>query len=206
MKIYDAAGPNPKKLRVYLVEKGLSLPTEFLNIASGENRASDFLRKNPMGRLPVLELDDGTYLPESLAIIEYLEELYPKPVMIGDTPLERARVRALERLAELGVMFRVSTIFLNTHPFVNNSALAGRLKQSPDAAAYSRWYLEQALEVLDQALSSREFVAGDHPTIADCTLFAALDFAEMTQISLGGSYANVSRWHAAFKKRPSAVA
>src|SRR5712692_9124803 len=112
MKIYDFVGaPNPKKLRVYLAEKGIKVPVESVNIVTGENRAPEFLKKNPLGGLPVLELDDGTYLPESLAIIEYFEELHPNPPMIGTSPLERARVRALERIADLGVLGRVATIF-----------------------------------------------------------------------------------------------
>ncbi|MGH7822616.1 MAG: glutathione S-transferase family protein [Candidatus Binatia bacterium] len=206
MKIYDSAGPNPKKLRVYLAEKRLSIPLEFVDILSGENRTPEFLRKNPSGRVPVLELDDGTCLPESLAIMEYLEELHPEPPMIGTTPLERARVRALERLAELGVMFRVSTIFLNTSPVVTKSAMAGRLKQSPEAADYARWYLDSALAVLDTTIAQRPFVAGDRPTIADCTLFAALDFAVSVRIPFGSSFPNVLRWYETFGSRPSARA
>src|ERR1700756_3766189 len=105
MKVYDFVGaPNPKKLRVYLAEKGLALPTEQVNIMTGDTRKPEFLKKNPLGGLPVLELDDGKHLTESLAIIEYLEELHPEPPMIGKTPGERARVRELERIAELGVM------------------------------------------------------------------------------------------------------
>ena len=131
MKIYDFVGaPNPKKLRVYLAEKGITIPCEQVNIVSGENRQPPFLKKNPLGGLPVLELDDGTCLTESLAIMQYLEELHPTPPMIGTTPLERARVREMERIVEFGVMSRVATVFQNTHPF-----MANRLKQSPDAAA-----------------------------------------------------------------------
>ena len=205
MKVYDSAGPQSEEA-LYLAEKHLSIPLEFVDILSGQNRAPEFLRRNPLGRLPVLELDDGTCLPESLAIMEYLEELHPRPPMIGTTPLERAQVRALERLVELGVMFRVSTIFLNTSPLVNRSAMAGRLKQSPEAADYSRWYLDSALTVLDAKIGQRPFVAGDCPTIADCTLFAALDFAESAQVLFGTSFPNVSRWYEKFKLRPSAKA
>jgi glutathione S-transferase len=138
--------------------------------------------------------------------MEYLDELHPEPPMIGTTPLERAQVRALERVAELGVLFRVSTIFLNTSPVVNRSAMAGRLKQSPEAAEYSRWYLDAALTVLDAKIGQRPFVAGDRPTIADCTLFAALEFAEATHIPFGTSLPNVRRWFEQFKLRPSAKA
>jgi glutathione S-transferase len=202
MKIYDFVGaPNPKKLRVYLAEKGLKVPVESVNIVTGENRSPEFLKKNPLGGLPVLELDDGTHLTESLAIIEYFEELHPNPPMIGTTPLERARVRALERIAELGVLTRVATIFQNTSPF-----MAGRIKQSADAAETARGLLANSLKALDAHIGKRPFVAGERPTIADCTLLAALEFAEFAQVPIDPSYTNVARWYATFKQRPSAQA
>jgi glutathione S-transferase len=202
MKLYDFAGaPNPKKLRVYLAEKGIKVPIEPVDIMSQQNRTPEFLKKNPLGGLPVLELDDGSYLTESLAIIEYFEELNPNPPMIGATPLERARVRALERIAELGVLSNVATIFQNTSPF-----MAGRLKQSADAAANARTRLAGNLKALDNAIGSRPFVAGERPTIADCTLCAALGFAEFAGVPLDASLKNVTRWYDAYKQRPAAGA
>lgn len=202
MKLYDFAGaPNPRKVRVYLAEKGIQVPTEQVNLFSGDNRTPDFLRKNPMGGLPVLELDDGSHLPESLAIIEYFEELHPNPPMIGATPLERARVRALERVCEFNILARVGTIFQNTSPF-----FAGRLKQSPEAAENALNQLNANLAVLDSKIGSKEFVAGDRPTIADCTLLAGVGFAEFAQVPIDAKYGNVHRWYESFKKRPSAAA
>lgn len=202
MKIYDFTGaPNPKKLRVYLAEKGITVPMQQVNIIGGETRSPEFLEKNPLGGLPVLELDDGTYLTESLAIIEYFEDLHPNPPMIGTTPLGRARVRALERIAELNVLLRVATIFQNTHPF-----MAGRIKQSAETAETARTQLAAGLKVLDGYIGQHRFVAGERPTIADCTLLAALDFAEFAQVAIDGSCTNVLRWHKAFRERPSAQA
>jgi glutathione S-transferase len=202
MKLHDYAGaPNPKRVRVYLAEKGLKIPTEQVDILSGKNRSPEFLAKNPMGGLPVLELDDGTYLAESLAIMEYFEDLHPTPPMIGTTPLERARVRALERICELSVMGRVAQVFQNTHPF-----MAGRMKQSADAAENGRNFLSQSVKVLDGMIGSNAFVAGAKPTIADCTLLAALQFAEFAQIPIEPSCKNVARWYESFKQRPSAAA
>jgi glutathione S-transferase len=202
MKLHEFPGaPNPKKVRVYLAEKGIDVPSVTVNIVAGENRQPEFLKKNPMGGLPVLELDDGTYLPESLAIIEYFEELHPSPPMIGTTPLERARVRALERLCELSVLGRIAVVFQNTHPL-----FASRLKQSADAADSARTALAANLKVLDEKIGSKPFVAGDKPTIADCTLIAALQFAEFGQIPIDASLKNVHRWYESFKKRPSAAA
>ena len=202
MKIYDFVGaPNPKKLRVYLAEKGLSIPSEQVNIVSGENRTPEFQKKNPLSGLPVLELDDGTHLTESLVIMNYLEDLHPSPSMVGTNPNERARVRELERICELGVLSSVAQIFQNSHPF-----MAGRLKQSPDAAENARNRLASNLKVVDGKIGDRPFVAGSRPSIADCTLFAALEFAEFAQVPLDPSFKNVNRWYAGFKERPSAQA
>jgi glutathione S-transferase len=202
MKVYDFVGaPNPKKLRLYLAEKGITIPVVPVNIVTGENRTPEFLRKNPLGGLPVLELDDGSHLTESLTIIEYLEELNPAPPMIGTPPLERARVRELERIAELGVLNSVAVYFQNTHPF-----MAGRLRQSPDTAENAKARLATTLKVLDAAMAGKPFVAGQRPTIADCTLFAALEFAEFAQAPVEGSVKNVLGWYERFKQRPSASA
>jgi glutathione S-transferase len=203
MKVYDFSGaPNPKKLRVYLAEKGLQIPMESVDILSGQNRTPEFLgKKNPLGGLPVLELDDGSCLTESLAIMEYLEDLHPTPSLLGTTPLERARVREAERICELGVLSNVGTIFQNTSPF-----FAQRVKQSTEAADNARGRLGNALNVLDARLATRAFVAGDTPTIADCTLLAALDFAAFAGVEIDPSLRNVHRWYQDFKQRPSASA
>src|SRR5262249_27934523 len=203
MKVYDFAGaPNPKKLRVYLSEKGLQIPMEQVDILTGQNRTPESLaKKNPLGGLPVLELDDGSHLTESLAIMEYLEELHPDPPMLGTTALDRARVREAERICELGVLGNVGTIFQNTHPF-----FAQRVKQSPGAADSARVRLNNALKVLDAQLGMRKFVAGDAPSIADCTLIAALDFATFAGIEIDPAYRNVHRWLGDWKQRPSASA
>jgi len=202
MKVYDFVGaPNPKKLRVYLAEKGLRIPFEPVNIVTGDNRKPEFVKKNPMAGLPVLELDDGSCLTESLAIMEYLEELHPTPAMIGTTPRERARVRELERIAELAILSSVGQYFQHTHPF-----MASRVKQSPEAAENAKTRLAGSLKVLAAAIGSKPFVAGERPTIADCTLFAALEFAEFTQLPIDPGCRNVARWYAAFKERPSASA
>jgi len=202
MKLYEFPGaPNPKKVRVYLKEKGIEVPSATVNIIAGENRQPEFLKKNPMGGLPVLELDDGSYLPESLAIIEYFEELHPNPPMIGTTPVERARVRSIERLCELSVLGRIAGIFQNTSPL-----FAVRIKQSADAAESAKSALATNLKILDDKIGSHTFVAGDKPTIADCTLLAAMQFAEFAQVAIDPGCKNVHRWYESFKQRPSAQA
>jgi glutathione S-transferase len=151
--------------------------------------------------VPVLELDDGSYLTESLAIIEYFEELYPEPPMIGRSPLERARTRELERIAEVGVLSGIAGVFQNTHPM-----FAGRIKQSPEAAEASRGRCMTALRVLDGRIGDQPFVAGQAPSIADCTLLAALDFASFANVAVPAEFGNVQRWVTEFRKRPSAKA
>jgi len=200
MKLYVfPMAPNPRRLLVYLGEKGLQIPREDVDIMSQKNRTPEFLKKNPLGGLPVLELDDGSHLTESLAIMEYLEELHPKPPMLGTTPLERARVRELERICELGVLSSVGAIFQHTSPF-----FAGRVKQSADAAENARTRLGVNLKVLDARIGGGPFVAGERPSIADCTLLAALDFANFAGVPLDPTNKNVVRWYAGFKERPSA--
>ncbi len=201
MRIYDFYfAPNPRKLRVYLAEKGLSIPMEQVDLTKGEHRTPEFLSKNPMGSLPVLELDDGSHLTESLAIIEYFEELYPDPPMIGTEPLERARVRELERLAETSVFNRIARIFFNTSPVFASA------QQIPAAAEQAVAGLPNALRILDEAVGERPFVAGDRPTIADCTLFAAFEHAKLANVVIDPCHKNLMRWYAAFQQRPSAKA
>ena len=202
MKLHVFAGaPNPKKVLVYCAEKGINVPSETVDILTGQNRQPEFLRKNPLGGLPVLELDDGSCLTESLAIMEYLEELHPNPPMLGTTPLERARVREIERICDLGVLLAVGTYFQNSHPF-----FAARVKQSPDAAETARTRFGTVCKVLDAKIGNSKFVAGDKPTIADCTLLAALNFAEFAGLTLDPACKNLTRWYEDFKKRPSANA
>jgi glutathione S-transferase len=201
MKLYHFTfAPNPRKVRVYLAEKGLTMPMQDVDITKGENRTPEFLAKNPMGSLPVLELDDGSYLTESLAIIHYLEELHPDPPMIGTDPLERARVRELERLAEASIFNRVARIFFNSSQFFPKE------QQVPAAAEQARAGLPNALSIMDARIGSNPFVAGDRPTIADCTLFAAFEHAKLAKVAIDERYANLTRWYRAFSERPSARA
>ena len=204
MKIYDFRGaPNPKKLRIYLAEKGIEVPFEEVSIPDGATRRPEFLAKNPLGGLPVLELDDGTCYAESLAIIEYFEELHPEPPMIGTTPQERLKVRGIERVCELGVLMQVGAILQNSHPF-----FASRVsKQSTDVVERSRRFLNNSLKYLDAQIGDHEFAAGDRPTVADCTLGASFYFAHIMGSPVDLSdYANIARWYESFRQRPSAKA
>ncbi len=200
MKLYDFPfAPNPRKLRVYLAEKGIEVPLVQVNIVKGEQRTPEFLAKNPLGKLPVLELDDGTLLTESLAIIHYFEELYPEPPMIGVTPLERAQVRRLEQIAYNSVLSQVARCF-----HASKALLPGATPNAAIADA-ARAELPQPLALLNHEIGDRPFVAGDRPSIADCTLFATFKLAEMAEIDLAPG-SNLARWYEAFSQRPSAAA
>ncbi|MEE9279235.1 MAG: glutathione S-transferase family protein [Myxococcota bacterium] len=204
MKLYMfQVAPNPTKVRLYIAEKAeggakIELEQVSLNLPKGEQRSPEQLARNPFGKLPVLELDDGTCLIESLTIIEYLEELHPDPPMVGADPRERARVRELERIAELGVLWPVGRIVHAT-----NSPLG--LPPVPEVAALFRDLLPDALRYLNERLADgRPFVAGEHPTIADCTLAASLQFARFGNVEIDPAFANLARWDQAYRERPAA--
>lgn len=201
MKIHDFPfAPNPRKLRTYVAEKGLEIPYVIVNLAHGEQNEEAFLEKNPFGAVPVLELDDGSFLSESLVIIEYLEELHPEPPMIGRTPVERARTRRLERIAETGVLNKAAQ-------YVHGSKSPLGRPPNPAVASEALELMQKPLGVLDAELAKHAFVAGEAPTIADCTLFAACEFATFAELdvpAVGPGYGNLRRWLEAFRKRPSA--
>jgi glutathione S-transferase len=198
MKLYYfPIAPNPTKVRIYLAEKGIEIEQVLVDLVKGEQKSPEHLARNPFGSLPVLEFDDGTHLTESLAIIELFEELHPDPPMIGSDPFERARVRRLERIADLGVLIPVARIIHATR-----SPLG--LPPVPEIAEAARRQLPKAIEVLDAALGDQPFLAGERPTIADCTLFAAFGFARFGEVEIDPAYRNLARWSADFGQRPSA--
>jgi glutathione S-transferase len=202
MKIYDfAQAPNPRKVRVYLAEKGIQVPLQTVDLGKGEQRSPEFLKINPLGVVPVLELDDGTRIPESLAIIEYFEELYPDPPLIGTDAVSRALVRGYERRCEQGVLAQAATIFQHTNPF-----FAGRVDQTPKVAEIARKNLTARLAWLNDELKNREWLAGDRISIADITLLIGVGWAKVAKYELDPAWTNVIRWYDTMKARPSAKA
>ncbi len=195
--------PNPTRVRLFLAEKiagGASIELEevTVNLREGEQKRPEHLARNAFGKLPVLELDDGTLLLESLPIIEYLEEIHPEPCLVGRNAAERARVRSLERVAEQGVLRPVACIVHAT-----NSPLG--LPPDPAVADYFRRQMPASLQYLDDRLGDgRRFVAGDTPTIADCTLQAGMQFARFGKVEIDPQYQNLARWDREFRDRASA--
>lgn len=203
MKLYVfLIAPNPTRVRLYLAEKraaggGLELEEVMVDLRAGEQKRPEHLARNPLGRLPVLELPDGSYLTESLAIIEYLEDMAPEPPLIGGTPERRARVRELERIAETAVLVPIARIVHATR-----SPLG--LPPSPEVAAWARSVLPEGLGRLDDVLADgRPFLAGDAPTVADCTLAAALQFGRFGGVERP-AYANLDAWDERYRARPAA--
>lgn len=189
MKILDfAAAPNPLKLRLYCAEKGLAIPFEHIDLKKGEHKSPAFLKKNPLGTVPILALDNGTYLIESLVIMEYLEELYPEPCMIGRTPLERAYTRQAERFIEWRIFYNVIQVFFHTSAFFSDR------QQVPEIAEAAKVRLLPALEYIDSLLNKTDFIVANKPTIADCTLFAAFIHAKRIGIDLSDKCRNIRRW------------
>jgi glutathione S-transferase len=202
VKLYDSKlAPNPRRVRVFLAEKGIEVPTVEVDIGKAENRAPEFLARNPMGALPLLELDDGTLLAESVAICRYFEEIQPEPPLLGIDARDRALVEMWQRRMEFEVLLPIAQTFRNTHDFFK-----GRITQVPDYGEACRAVAEQRLEWLDGELSDREFIAGDRFTIADITGMTGIDFGAVTGIRIQPDQKNLGRWHAAVASRPSAKA
>jgi glutathione S-transferase len=195
--------PNPTRLRLYLAEKrqaGAELDVEevSVNLRQQEQHSAEHLKRNPLAKLPVLEIEDGVNLTESLAIIEYLEERVPDPPMIGDTPLARARTRELERIIEIGVLRPIAEI-------VHATASPLGLPPNPAVAEHFRAALPPNLAIVEERLrDGRPLLMGDRPSIADCTLAAALQFGRMAKVVLDPEYENIARWDLAFRERLSA--
>lgn len=189
MRLYHfPPAPNPARVLFYLREKGIDwIELVLIDLTRGEHRSAAHLARHPGGAVPVLELDDGTMLTESLAIIEYLEELQPDPPMIGTTPLARARTRALERFIELRVFQRLVR-------WVHATRSPLGLPPNPVLAEAEIAAVPEALARIEGQLEGGDFLQGEHPSIADCTLLAGLNFARFADFELPGNLPRLRRW------------
>jgi glutathione S-transferase len=204
MKLYVfPVAPNPTKVRLYVAEKraaGGRLDVEEVTVSlpAGEQKQPAHLARNPAGKLPVLELPGGGYLTESLAIIEYLEEIAPEPSLWGRTPAARARVRELERIADLGVLIGMARIVHTTRSPLGLPAI-------PAIAEHARAELPVTLGRLEAVLADgRPFLAGEAPTVADCTLAAGFQFGRFGKVPLPEGFPHLERWDARYRARDAA--
>ncbi|WP_350333683.1 glutathione S-transferase family protein [Coralliovum pocilloporae] len=203
MKLYDSAfAPNPRRVRVFLAEKGLEIPRVVLDIGAKDHKQSDYAGVNPFQQVPALELDDGTVLTETMAICRYLEELHPEPNLFGHTALERAQIEMWNRRLELIFFAQVAHTFRHAHPAMAEL----EIPQIPEWSAVNRERLGQTLHLLDRELADRPFITGERFTIADITGYCALLFMKPARIEIPDTCPNVSAWFDRLKQRPGADA
>jgi glutathione S-transferase len=204
MKLYDGGRfPNPRRVRVFLAEKGITMPLlEQVDLAGMQQKTESFTALNPLQAIPVLELDDGTVISESVAICRYFEELHPAPPLFGSDAREKALVEMWNRRLEFGLFANVTAIFRHGHP-----GMAGHeVPQVKDWADANHDKLAGNLRILDNQLARHTFVTGDTYTIADITAQIAVDFMRLPKLAIPDDCSDVKRWHALVSARPSAKA
>jgi len=202
MKLYDSKmAPNPRRVRIFLAEKGIEVPRVDVDIANRQNREPAFLARNPMAGVPVLELDDGRHISESVAICRYFEQLQPDPPLMGVDAADAGIVEMWNRRMEHEIFLNIAAPFRHTHEFFK-----GRIQQVPEWGEACRAAAVERLAWLDTELADREFIAGDRFTIADITALCGIDFGRVSRIGIDPGQKNLQRWHTAVSARPSATA
>ena len=202
MKLYDSThAPNPRRVRIFLAEKGIEVPLQPVDIGQAENRKSPYIDKNPLGGVPMLELDDGSCIAESVAICRYFEGVQPEPPLMGVDAADRARVEMWLRRMEIEVFSNITQVFRNTHDFFK-----GRITQVPAYGEACRGAASKRLAWLDQELADRPFIAGERFSIADITALCGIDFGRVVKLGIQPDQKNLARWYEAVSSRPSAKA
>ncbi len=203
MKILQAKfAPNPRRVRIFLAEKGIQVPMEDVDLAQGAHKTAEFTKLNRFQRVPVLILDDGTVVSETMAICRYFEETKPEPALFGKGALGRAQVEMWNRRVELGLLFCVAQAFRHLHP-------AMAQMEVPQIGAWgevNKPRAQDVLRLLDEELAGRRFVAGDSYSVADITALVAVDFMKPARIERPEGLKNLARWHEEVSARPSAKA
>ncbi len=197
----NQAGSNTKRVRMYLAEKGLEIPRENVEFSKMEHRTPEFRKINPMAALPVLRLEDGSYLTESYAICRYLEEFHPNPPLFGTTPKERAVIEMWNRRIELDVASYVTSYVKHQQPF-----FAEVLTQVPEYVEACRHDALKKFDWLDADMAGRDYIAGDDFTVVDITAYARLGTGKHAGLFFTGKHTNLLRWWERIEKRPSALA
>ncbi|HEV7690439.1 MAG TPA: glutathione S-transferase family protein [Hyphomonadaceae bacterium] len=204
MKLYNAPmpAPNPRRVRIFLAEKGIEVPLVDVAIMKREHKSEEHMARNSLGQLPTLELDDGTTISETVAICRYLESLHPTPPMFGRNAVEQALVDMWVRRIEFSVMTPVGMFWRHAHPFT-----AAVVKpQYKEFGESNREHYGRALGWLDRELAGKAFVAGKDYTIADICLLSTVDFAKWIGLEMPAEAGNVRAWHERVSARPSAAA
>ncbi len=203
MKLLNSFGPNPRLVRMFMAEKGLKFPSEDLDLMAGANRQEPYLKKNPAGQTPSLQLDDGTVIAETVTICEFLEETQPLPALVGTNAAERANVRMWVRRVELNITEHM----YNGFRFAEGIEIfRNRMVCIPEAAPGLKAKAKAGREWLDGLIGGRDFVAGNKLSLADIVLFACMDFCKDVGQPLEPELKNVAAWYARMNARPSAQA
>lgn len=200
MKLYDGGrAPNPRRVRIFFAEKGIDLPELVpIDITAKEHKSEAFTRLNPAQRLPVLVLDDGTALAETMAICRYLESLHPQPALFGQDAKAQALIEMWNRRVELGLFAAVAAIFRHGHP-----SMAELEDQVPEWAQANRDSLDDHLWLLELQLASNPFLCGETFSVADITAAIAVDFMKPARVQLPEDFVHIRRWHGEITARPS---
>ena len=207
MKLYDfAPAANAQRVRVFLAEKGLTVPTVELNLREGQQFKEPFASLNPFNCVPVLELDDGTVISESVSVCRYLEELHPEPSLFGRDAVERATIDMWNRRIEIDGFMPILHAVRNQLPNFKGRVIPGtrsELPQLPAMVERGKDMLKVLLGRIDSQLAKSEFIAGPAISIGDVTGFFTMNMAKHLEIDIEGPYPNVFRWHQALSQRPS---
>ncbi|UVK45418.1 glutathione S-transferase [Mesorhizobium sp. AR07] len=203
MKLFDGGrAPNPRRVRVFLAEKGIAIPLVSVDMGALEHRQQAVSSRNPLQRLPVLELDDGTIITESVAICRYFEELHPEPSLFGRGALGKAQVEMWQRRMEFNLLSCVAQAFRHIHPAMKE----WEIPQIAEWGEANKSKAVEFLKLLDDELANRDFAAGDAYSIADITGMIAIDFMKPARIKVPEECENVLRWYQTVSSRPSAAA
>jgi len=203
MILYGAPNPapNPRRVRIFLAEKGLSVPMEKIDLGALQHKSAEFTAINPLQRVPVLVLDDGTVITESIAICRYFEGLRPQPPLFGRGAMEEALVEMWNRRVELNLYAAVSAVFRHLHP-----AMRELENQIPEWGEANKPRVMDFLALLNRELKDRLYVAGDHYSVADITTLVAVDLMKPAKLAMPADLVNIERWHAQVSERASATA
>ncbi|MFT5132896.1 MAG: glutathione S-transferase [Gammaproteobacteria bacterium] len=208
MKLYDMKmAPNPRRVRMFLAEKSLDVEHIEINLMEGENLNEEFLKINPRGVIPTLELDDGHFLDETVAICRYLEELHPEPNLLGTDAFSKANIESCQRQVEFDGFLPLLDQFRNTFPAFSERGVPGlpaEYKAIPELAERGQRRYQLFMINLNKRLANQKYIAGDTFSIADITAICAIDFAKMLEIELAENESHSRRWYDDVSSRPSA--
>ncbi len=203
MKLYDGAkAPNPRRVRVFLAEKGIEVPLVPVDMMAMEHKGEAIAHLSPFQELPILELDDGTVLSETVAICRYFEELHPAPALMGEGAQGKANVEMWQRRMEFKLLLPVANVFRHTHPAMK----LWEIPQLPDFAEANKPRVAKVLEWMNEELAKRPFIAGEKYSIADITAMIAIDFMKPARLVVPDDLVDLIKWYEGVKARPSSSA